>query len=227
MARVCTSMSAQTRRSPCDGSAASGASPITLGWGKLSDVGNRKGYVGYELDPVLAYSIWHVRYRPLNSHLGRWLTRDPLEYVDGASLYQYVGSNPLAGADPQGTQVDPGRRRPKPPSIPPPGGVQPGGKPKPAKCFSACAFEGVGWPCHNCCICSCRKRGAVTILKCQDWCDDRILQPPAPMPGIGPSPKGIPKMPLALAPLLIVLALRLRRRASRRSGSSIAATCCS
>ncbi len=42
--------------SPGDGTAASNASPITLGWGKLSDRGNRKGYAGYELDPVWFHS---------------------------------------------------------------------------------------------------------------------------------------------------------------------------
>lgn len=32
------------------------AAPITLGWGNLSDRGNRKGYGGYELDPVWFHS---------------------------------------------------------------------------------------------------------------------------------------------------------------------------
>ncbi|MEE9130850.1 MAG: RHS repeat-associated core domain-containing protein [Phycisphaerales bacterium] len=91
-----------------DGTLASNASPITLGWGNLSlgpdsGAGNRKGYAGYELDPVLAYSIWHVRLRVFNSDLGRWVTRDPMEYIDGANLYEYVRSNPMAGVDPQGT----------------------------------------------------------------------------------------------------------------------------
>jgi RHS repeat-associated protein len=77
----------------------------SAGWGALSDIGNRKGYAGYEFDPVLegAYSFYHVRRRVLNSNLGRWLTRDPLGYVDGANLYEYAKSNPTAGADPYGT----------------------------------------------------------------------------------------------------------------------------
>ncbi|MCH8342427.1 MAG: RHS repeat-associated core domain-containing protein [Planctomycetes bacterium] len=84
---------------------ATNASPVTLGWGVLSDVGNRKGYAGYELDDAIAgnYRLYHVRNRVLNSDLGRWLTRDPLGYVDGANLYEYVGSNPLGAVDPMGT----------------------------------------------------------------------------------------------------------------------------
>ena len=84
---------------------AGNAKPITLGWGVLSDVGNRKGYAGYELDDAIAgaYRLYHVRNRVLNSDLGRWLRRDPLGYVDGANLYEYVRSNPLAGLDPRGS----------------------------------------------------------------------------------------------------------------------------
>ena len=84
---------------------AGNAKPITLGWGVLSDVGNRKGYAGYELDDAIAkaYRLYHVRNRVLNSDLGRWLTRDPLGYVDGANLYEYIGSNPSYGTDPSGT----------------------------------------------------------------------------------------------------------------------------
>jgi RHS repeat-associated protein len=78
------------------------------GWGVLSDVGNRKGYAGYELDDALAdaYRLYHVRNRVFNSDLGRWIRRDPLEYADGASLYVYGRSNPLAGVDPMGTIYD-------------------------------------------------------------------------------------------------------------------------
>ena len=87
-----------------DKTIASNNSGTSLGWGVLSDVGNRKGYAGYELDDALlaAYSLYHVRNRVLNSDLGRWLTRDPLEYVDGANLYAYVQSNPITGTDPTG-----------------------------------------------------------------------------------------------------------------------------
>jgi RHS repeat-associated protein len=77
----------------------------TLGWGKLSQdnanlrAGNRQGYAGYEFDPVLAYSVWHVRHRVLNSDLGRWNRRDPLWRLEGYDPYSYVTNNPLAHVD--------------------------------------------------------------------------------------------------------------------------------
>ena len=43
-----------------DGTLASNASPITLGWGNLSDRGNRKGYGGYELGPVWIQNPAHL-----------------------------------------------------------------------------------------------------------------------------------------------------------------------
>ena len=75
-----------------------------MGLRNLSLVGNRKGFAGYELDDSLAAAqvMYHVRLRVLNSDLGRWLTRDPMGYVDGASLYQYAGSAPLSTVDPTG-----------------------------------------------------------------------------------------------------------------------------
>ncbi len=64
--------------------------------------GNRKGYAGYEFDPVLTYSIWHVRKRAFNSDLGRWLRRDSLLAADGVGLYGYVNNQPLSHNDPTG-----------------------------------------------------------------------------------------------------------------------------
>ncbi|MEE8153797.1 MAG: hypothetical protein V3T53_02430 [Phycisphaerales bacterium] len=63
-----------------DASAAAAASPITLGWGNLSNVGNRKGYVGYELDSILMASatVYFARERVLIADLGRWFTRSSL-----------------------------------------------------------------------------------------------------------------------------------------------------
>jgi len=64
--------------------------------------GNRHGYAGYEFEPVTSYAFWHARHRVLNSDLGRWPTRDPVDYTDGDNLYQYVVSNPLNRVDPSG-----------------------------------------------------------------------------------------------------------------------------
>jgi RHS repeat-associated protein len=73
----------------------------TLGWKALSHVGGRKGYAGYEAC-FSRDTLWHVRHRVLESELGRWTRRDPLGYVDGVSLYQYVGSAPTSWLDSQG-----------------------------------------------------------------------------------------------------------------------------
>jgi len=45
------------------------------------------------------YHFWARTYSPV---LGRWLQRDPLGYVDGLNLYQYVHSNPVRYIDPYG-----------------------------------------------------------------------------------------------------------------------------
>jgi RHS repeat-associated protein len=48
----------------------------------------------------LAYN-WHRHYDPT---LGRYTQPDPLEFVDGPSLYAYVRSTPTMGTDPTGEQ---------------------------------------------------------------------------------------------------------------------------
>jgi hypothetical protein len=49
--------------------------------------------------PGLLPQSTHGMYDPKH---GRWLQRDPAGYVDGTSLYQYVGSAPLVVTDPEG-----------------------------------------------------------------------------------------------------------------------------
>ncbi|MBL1218682.1 MAG: hypothetical protein D8M59_14455 [Planctomycetes bacterium] len=72
----------------------------TSGFNDLTAIGNRKGYAGYEWDGVV--SMYHVRHRLLHPVLGRWTRRDPLGYVDGMNVYEYVGGWTTATADPQG-----------------------------------------------------------------------------------------------------------------------------
>ena len=83
---------------------ATGHSGTTLGYGKLSRPGvrSRQGYGGYETS-FFNDSVLHVRHRVLKADLGRWLSRDPLGYVDGANLYEYGTSNPVATMDSMGT----------------------------------------------------------------------------------------------------------------------------
>jgi len=64
------------------------------------DVDNVVGYAGYVFDPYLeAYLARHRWYSP---ELGRWFERDPAGYIDGMSLYLYVGGNPMVMVDPLG-----------------------------------------------------------------------------------------------------------------------------
>ncbi len=47
-------------------------------------------------------SLYQFLYRTFSSTLGRWLQHDPLRYVDGVNLYEYVAGNPLLFTDPLG-----------------------------------------------------------------------------------------------------------------------------
>ncbi|MCL4199036.1 MAG: hypothetical protein KJZ69_16220 [Phycisphaerales bacterium] len=121
-----------------DGTLAEGYEGWQLGWNELSHstVANRIGYAGYHKDVNL--DISHVRNRVLDPHLGRWTRRDPLGYVDGMSLYEYVASMPTTSDDPHGLfdpirshfpapcppqgpciPIDPFRRPPPPPRTSP------------------------------------------------------------------------------------------------------------
>ena len=88
---------------------ADGADPDVDGetvfeWGPdadgASDVDNRTLYAGYHLDAETG--LYSVRNRYYHPTLGRWLSRDPVGYVDGMNLYQYVLCNPIAFGDPLG-----------------------------------------------------------------------------------------------------------------------------
>ncbi|MCL4198141.1 MAG: hypothetical protein KJZ69_11685 [Phycisphaerales bacterium] len=87
---------------PTDGALAEGYEGWQLGWNELShsSVANRLGCAGYHKDVNLDLS--HVRNRVLEPHLGRWTRRDPLGYVDGMSLYEYVRSAPIFAVDDSG-----------------------------------------------------------------------------------------------------------------------------
>jgi RHS repeat-associated protein len=58
-------------------------------------------FCGYRFDPDA--QLYHVRRRTYHPVLGRWLQRDPLIYVDGIGLYEYVKSNPTNRQDFTGT----------------------------------------------------------------------------------------------------------------------------
>ncbi|MCW5757238.1 MAG: hypothetical protein KIT54_08395 [Phycisphaeraceae bacterium] len=84
------------------GNMAGGGGFVTTGRDVLGSVANANhfGYGVYLRDPAVPQ--WHVRHRVLRSNIGRWLTRDPAGYVDGLSLYEYVGSSAFSYYDPYG-----------------------------------------------------------------------------------------------------------------------------
>ena len=45
--------------------------------------------------------LYHVRHRYYHPRLGRWLSRDPIGYVDGMGLYEYCMGSPTPRADPR------------------------------------------------------------------------------------------------------------------------------
>ncbi|MEM0466090.1 MAG: RHS repeat-associated core domain-containing protein [Candidatus Thermoplasmatota archaeon] len=65
-----------------------------------SAYGNRFMWTGQWYDATTG--LYHFYARSYSPSLGRWLQRDPLGYVDGLNLYQYVGSNPMSFIDPYG-----------------------------------------------------------------------------------------------------------------------------
>jgi RHS repeat-associated protein len=63
---------------------------------------NTVGYSGYQY--VSSTGMYSVRMRWLDPESGRWLQRDPMGYVNGAGLYQYVTSSPFGFVDPYGLE---------------------------------------------------------------------------------------------------------------------------
>jgi RHS repeat-associated protein len=74
----------------------------TTDWGTPTGTlfANELLYCGYRHDPESA--LYHVRNRMYHPTLGRWLQRDPEDYLDGMSLYEYVASRPIDALDPSG-----------------------------------------------------------------------------------------------------------------------------
>ena len=63
-------------------------------------ISNRTGYCGYRFAPET--EMYLARNRWLSPPLGRWIQRDPLEYIDGMGLYEYCGGGPIEAVDPTG-----------------------------------------------------------------------------------------------------------------------------
>ncbi len=84
-------------------------SPAMAAWQRRivpSRYGNPFMWTGQRFDAATGqYHFWARTYSP---HLGRWLQRDPLGYVDGTNVYQYVRSHPLVELDPIGLHTKAG-----------------------------------------------------------------------------------------------------------------------
>jgi RHS repeat-associated protein len=70
--------------------------------GNTSDVGMLHGHQGGQHD--VESHLVHFRNRDLNGVLGRWTRQDPLGYVDGGNLYEYMMSGPTRWVDPWGLE---------------------------------------------------------------------------------------------------------------------------
>ena len=57
-------------------------------------------YTGQRYDSETGWMYYKNRY--FDTDLGRFITRDPIGYIDGLSLFEYVKSNPLRGLDESG-----------------------------------------------------------------------------------------------------------------------------
>ena len=64
-------------------------------------IGNNILYVGREYD--IFSNLYYFRARNNNPDLGRFVQKDPLQYVDGFNDYSYVNNSPLNYLDPEGT----------------------------------------------------------------------------------------------------------------------------
>jgi len=74
-----------------------------LAGGAFSEVDNVVGYAGYLRDD--AVGAYCVRFRWYEPKSGRWINRDPLTYIDGSNLYNYVMNMPSYYVDPLGLQA--------------------------------------------------------------------------------------------------------------------------
>jgi len=69
--------------------------------GNTSTISSELLYTGRRTDPETGLQLNRNRF--YHSKLGRWVNRDPIEYLGGYNLYDYVFGNPIRNIDPSGT----------------------------------------------------------------------------------------------------------------------------
>ncbi len=79
---------------------------LSLGRGKLSAFGSKRGWAGYS--KAVAADWYEARNRNVAPLLGRWNRRDPVGYADAQNLFSYGQGNPITRVDPMGTFSGPG-----------------------------------------------------------------------------------------------------------------------
>ncbi|HEY9420625.1 MAG TPA: RHS repeat-associated core domain-containing protein, partial [Thermoanaerobaculia bacterium] len=65
-----------------------------------STIGNPFGFQGLPIDPETG--LMYVRNRYYDAEMGRFITTDPMGYVDGPSVYFFAGNSPANLSDPMG-----------------------------------------------------------------------------------------------------------------------------
>ena len=80
----------------------------TVWWDGDETTGNLSGnyytFTGRRYDPESELMYYRNRY--YSPELGRFVSRDPMDYIDGTHLYAYVGSRPASYWDPFGLSKD-------------------------------------------------------------------------------------------------------------------------
>ncbi|TWT45057.1 hypothetical protein RAS1_14780 [Phycisphaerae bacterium RAS1] len=67
-----------------------------------SRFGNPFAWTGQRYDAGVG--MYYFLFRSYSPELGRWMQRDPIAYVDGLNLHEYVRSAPTTAVDPTGNQ---------------------------------------------------------------------------------------------------------------------------
>jgi RHS repeat-associated protein len=129
--------------------------------GNQSAIGNAVTYTGRQFDAECGLYFYRNRY--FHAGFGGFLSRDPLGYIGGLTLYGYADSNPVANADPFGLDAQSdckkkGKKWCPKPNAPPcvPNGCGTAANPLPDNPFKLCSF-GDACDQHDTCYCDCGK----------------------------------------------------------------------